>query len=126
MGHMGGLINTRLWRKPCQASYSNTVWPPLPRKRAPCQRSFEIVSITCCQGALAGLVANEVYFLFITFLAEYQLFGQPGRLEFSALMSRALFFSKVGSKLIFLVIEEEFKIETNIVLLRISNAHTVR
>ena len=38
MGHIGGLINPRPWRGRCRAGYSNTGEPPLPRKRAPCQK----------------------------------------------------------------------------------------
>ena len=30
----------RPWRGRCRAGYSNTRWPPLPRKRAPCQKKM--------------------------------------------------------------------------------------
>ena len=35
VGHTGGLTNPRPWRGRCQAGFSNTSGPPLPRKRAP-------------------------------------------------------------------------------------------
>ena len=35
VGHTGGLTNPR----PCRAGYSKTGGPPLPRKRAPCQKN---------------------------------------------------------------------------------------
>ena len=38
VGHTGGLTNPRPWRGRCQAGYSNTGGPPLPRKRAPLQK----------------------------------------------------------------------------------------
>ena len=34
VGYTGGLTNPRPWRGRCQAGYSNTDRPPLPRKRA--------------------------------------------------------------------------------------------
>ena len=39
VGHMGGLTNPRPWRGRCRAGFSNTGGPPLPRKRAPCQKN---------------------------------------------------------------------------------------
>ena len=39
VGHTGGLTNPRPWRGRCRAGYSNTGGPPLPRKRAPLQKS---------------------------------------------------------------------------------------
>ena len=36
----GGLINPRPWRGRCQAGYSNTGGPPLPRKRAPLTKKY--------------------------------------------------------------------------------------
>ena len=38
MGHKGGLTNPCPWRGRCRAGYSNTGGPPLPQKRAPCQK----------------------------------------------------------------------------------------
>ena len=41
MGHTGGLINPHPWHGRCQAGYSNTGAPPLPRKRVPCQKKSQ-------------------------------------------------------------------------------------
>ena len=40
MGNTGGLINPRPWHGRCRAGYLNTGGPPLPRKRAPCQKKW--------------------------------------------------------------------------------------
>ena len=42
VGHTGGLTNPHLWRGRCRAGFSNTGGPPLPRKRAPCQKKLHI------------------------------------------------------------------------------------
>ena len=39
VGHTGGLTNPRPWHGRCRAGYSNTSGPPLPRKRAPLQKT---------------------------------------------------------------------------------------
>ena len=40
VGHTGVLINPHAWRGRCQAGYSNTGGPPLPRKRAPFKKKL--------------------------------------------------------------------------------------
>ena len=41
VGHAGVLTNPRPWHGRCQAGYSNTGGPPLPRKRAPFTKKYE-------------------------------------------------------------------------------------
>ena len=46
MGHTGGVIYPRPWRRRCRASYSNTGGPPLPRKRGALSKKAKKLRLT--------------------------------------------------------------------------------
>ena len=64
VGHTGGLTNPRPWRRRCRAGFSNTGGPPLPRKRAPIQKScpidFYLMSSTCLKVKNTPLKRSQV------------------------------------------------------------------
>ena len=59
MGHTGGLINPRSWRGRCRAGYSNTGGPPLPRKRAPCQKKCDLTKFSIFKLLLVSTVQSK-------------------------------------------------------------------
>ena len=61
MGHTGGLTNPRPWSRRCQAGYSNTGGPPLPRKRAPFQKNLtEVVLGDSFILSFSKIISNKV------------------------------------------------------------------